>query len=102
MVFCGWFVATDILAGLLVIAKRSSVSQLALAFLLAAPQISEACAVCSDGEKQNAMAFFWTTILLTAIPLALLGFLVRWAQVKAKAIESASEKEDMDVVPPAT
>ena len=33
---------------------------------------------------------FLTTILLTAIPLALLGFLVRWAQVKAKAIESAS------------
>ena len=77
-------------------------SLLVLAFLLTVPQGALACAVCSDGEKQNAMAFFWTTILLTAIPLALLGFLVRWAQVKAKAIENPSEKEKMDVIPPAT
>ena len=94
--------AADILAGLLVTTNRPLVSRLVLTLLLTAPQGALACAVCSDGEKQNAMAFFWTTILLTAIPLALLGFLVRWAQVKAKSIENPSEKEKMDVIPPTT
>ena len=94
--------AADILAGLPVTAKRALLRRLAFTLLLTVPQGALACAVCSDGEKQNAMAFFWTTILLTAIPLALLGFLVRWAQVKAKSIENSSEKEKMDAVPPAT
>ena len=52
------------------------------------PAVATACAVCSDGEKQNAMAFFWTTVLLTALPLGLLGGLIRWVQVRTKALES--------------
>ena len=94
--------AFDLLAGLLVIVVTFSLKRLTFALLFALPQFASACAVCSDGEKQNAMAFFWTTILLTAIPLALLGALVRWAQVKAKSIEDSSEDDEMEVVPPST
>jgi len=57
-------------------------------WLLFAPTVVSACAVCSDGEKQNAMAFFWTTILLTALPLGLLGALIRWVQLRSKALEA--------------
>lgn len=56
--------------------------------LLAMPSIVQACAVCSDGEKQNAMAFFWTTVLLTALPLGLLGGIIRWVQKRSKALEA--------------
>ena len=55
---------------------------LVFAFLL--PQWALACAVCSDGEKQNAMAFFWTTVFLTLLPLGLLAGLVRWVQKKSR------------------
>ena len=48
------------------------------------PQWALACAVCSDGEKQNAMAFFWTTVFLTLLPLGLLAALVRWVQKKSR------------------
>ena len=94
--------ASDLLAGLLVRAVPLSLMRLMVASLFILPQFASACAVCSDGEKQNAMAFFWTTILLTAIPLALLGVLVRWAQVKAKSIEDSPEDDKMEVAPPPT
>ena len=94
--------ALDLLAGLPVSGVTFSSNRLILALLLSLPQLASACAVCSDGEKQNAMAFFWTTILLTAIPLLLLGFLVRWAQVKSKSIEGSSEDDKMEVIPPST
>jgi hypothetical protein len=74
--------AADILAGLSVMCRRLSI------FLLLLPSVASACAVCSDGEKQNAMAFFWTTILLTALPLGLLGGLIRWVQVRSKTLEA--------------
>ena len=62
--------------------------RLLLVCLLAMPSLVEACAVCSDGEKQNAMAFFWTTVLLTALPLGLLGGMIRWVQKRSKALEA--------------
>ena len=62
--------------------------RLVLIALLSAPSVVQACAVCSDGEKQNAMAFFWTTVLLTALPLGLLGGIIRWVQKRTKALEA--------------
>ena len=59
-----------------------------LLLLMFSPTLSLACAVCSDGEKQNAMAFFWTTVLLTALPLTLLAVLIRWVQKRSNAMES--------------
>jgi hypothetical protein len=34
------------------------------------------------------MAFFWTTVLLTALPLGLLGGIIRWVQKRSKALEA--------------
>ena len=34
------------------------------------------------------MAFFWTTVLLTALPLTLLAVLIRWVQKRSNAMES--------------
>ncbi|MGB0646458.1 MAG: hypothetical protein ACPGQS_04740 [Bradymonadia bacterium] len=68
--------------------------RLVLLLVMFSPAISAACAVCSDGEKQNAMAFFWTTILLTALPLTLLALLIRWAQKRSSAMDTEiSESE---------
>ena len=62
--------------------------QFVLLLLVFGPSICTACAVCSDGEKQNAMAFFWTTVLLTALPLTLLAVLIRWAQKRSTELDS--------------
>ena len=63
--------------------------------LLVAPTLASACAVCSDGEKQNAMAFFWTTVLLTLLPLGLLGFLIRWVQKRSAELKSNHDISDL-------
>jgi len=43
-----------------------------------APQISEACAVCFSGRDENRLAFILTTILLTALPLIMIGGMLLW------------------------
>lgn len=40
---------------------------------LLAPSASHACAVCGVGTGINGSTFFWTTILLSLLPLAMLA-----------------------------
>ncbi len=65
----------------------------AFGITLLLPYWAEACAVCSDGEKQNAMAFFWTTVLLTLLPLGLMAGLVRWVQKKSARSREPESRE---------
>lgn len=81
--------AIDLLAGLSLMRRFVSL------VLMVMPSVVHACAVCSDGEKQNAMAFFWTTVLLTALPLGLLGGIIRWVQKRSKAMEADRLESDV-------
>jgi hypothetical protein len=48
--------------------------------LALAPELARACAVCGAGadEDQSRVAYLLTTLVLSALPLALFGGLVLW------------------------
>ena len=64
--------------------------------LVAYPSWSWACALCLAENEESRMAFIGTTILLTVIPLAVIGGTVRWAVKKAEENRIADEQEALD------
>lgn len=46
--------------------------------LIALPEAARACAVCGAAVERNKSAFFGTTILLSLLPLALIGAGLWW------------------------
>jgi hypothetical protein len=53
--------------------------------LLLAPQVGHACAVCFSGREDARAAFLVTTILLTLLPLGMIGALVLWLRQRVRA-----------------
>ncbi len=60
------------------------ISAALLMALVLAPQISDACAVCFSSSDENRMAFALTTILLTALPLVMIGSATFWLRRLAR------------------
>lgn len=61
--------------------------------LFLVPHVAWACAVCFDSEDDNRQAFIDTTVLLTVLPLSVLGLFAwlvvrRIRQVEAKRQEA--------------
>jgi hypothetical protein len=75
---------------------------LAAAWLVAAAApAAHACAVCGPARSEVAMAFLWMTLLLTALPLAMVGGCVFWLWSRARAEERrASEPLEPDPAAP--
>ncbi|MEO0604924.1 MAG: hypothetical protein AAF211_26060 [Myxococcota bacterium] len=46
--------------------------------LLASPSLALACSVCFDATDENRQAFFDATVLLTMLPLLIIGSGVYW------------------------
>lgn len=63
----------------------------ALLVLTVLPATSWACAVCVGGNEPNRMAFIFTTILLTIVPLVVIGCAVRWIQKRAEERDAPLE-----------
>jgi hypothetical protein len=65
-------------------------SWLAAAFviaLLAVPDVGHACAVCFSGRNdESRVAFLVTTILMTGLPLLLIGAVVLWFRKRAAEV----------------
>ncbi len=61
----------------------------ALIFLL--PSAGWACAVCVGGNEPNRMAIIFTTILLTVVPLVVIGSAVRWIQKRSEQRDAAPQ-----------
>ena len=53
------------------------------------PSSGWACAVCVGGNEPNRMAFIFTTILLTVVPLVVIGCAVRWIQKRSEERDAA-------------
>jgi hypothetical protein len=66
-----------------------------LAFVLgAAPRAAEACAVCMSGrDDETRNAFLLTTLLLTVLPLAMLGGGLFWIVRRLRALEAERAEE---------
>ena len=55
---------------------RAWLPALVASLVLLVPEASDACAVCFSGEDENREAFTNTTILLTFLPLVMIGSVV--------------------------
>ncbi len=67
-------------------------SALVALLLVFAPRLVWACAVCGAGlEEETSTAFILTTVLLSALPPAMVGSLAYWLIRRARAHERASE-----------
>jgi hypothetical protein len=55
-----------------------------------APGVAQACAVCGLANTQNQSAFLGTTILLSLLPLAMIGGGVWWAR---RTLRSLAEED---------
>ena len=64
------------------------------ALMAAAPRAAHACAVCLGGQSDLArQAFFGTTLLLTLLPLGLIGGLIWWIRRRAREIEAEERRK---------
>jgi hypothetical protein len=71
--------------------------RLAVALAPLAPRAADACAVCMSGRDDDTQrAFLLGTILLSTLPLALIGGLALWLRRRARAAAArdAAERED--------
>lgn len=77
--------------------RRIAARLLALAVGALWSGTAHACAVCVTASERNRLAFFFTTIFLTLLPLGLIGAGVYWISRQAKGV-LAGEFEDRDEV----
>lgn len=55
--------------------------------ILLAPETAGACTVCFSGRDETRAAFLATTLLLSVLPLAMIGALVFWLRRRALALD---------------
>jgi hypothetical protein len=61
--------------------------------LLAVPAAAEACAVCGAAVDRNRTAFLVTTILLSFLPVVLMGAGIAWIAVRSRRGLAADLRE---------
>jgi hypothetical protein len=72
------------------------------ALLAGAPRVAHACAVCFTGREDDArVAFIGTTVLLTLLPLAMIGGVAWWLWRRARALEREADAEPSGLPLPA-
>jgi hypothetical protein len=61
-----------------------------ISFLIAFAMMQslEACSVCFSAKEGSRYAYYGTTVLLSLVPLFMVGFFIRWAFKRVKEIES--------------
>ena len=70
-----------------------SPSLAAFALLLLLPGVSEACAVCFSGRDETPLAFIGTTVLLSFMPILLVGGAVYFLRRRYRELEAALPPE---------
>jgi hypothetical protein len=63
---------------------RRWVPLLVLMLLVVLPDVAHACPVCFDQNEKNRLAFFTTTIFLSALPLMMIAGMVWFVRKKMK------------------
>jgi len=70
-------------------------SRLVLLAALLLPRIAPACAVCFSGRDESRSAYVFTTVLLSALPLLLVGGFFWWARARSRALEREAEARSL-------
>ena len=66
---------------------------LAALLLLAAPEAAQACSVCSAAETDSVReAFLVTTVLLSVLPLLLVGGFAWWLRRRVRELEAEPQR----------
>jgi hypothetical protein len=65
---------------------RRRIATLVVLLLAAAPDLAHACAACIDLKSKNRVAFFSTTIVLSLLPLGMVGGMAVWLRRRARAL----------------
>ncbi len=63
-------------------------SALLLGSALSWPALSLACPVCFNSRDENRLAFFWTAMVLSVLPLGLIGGALFWVWRRAHAADA--------------
>ena len=70
---------------------RSALPVVLAALVVAAPELAQACAVCTGGNSEESRsAFIWTTVFLSVLPLGAIGGGVIWLR---RAMQRAQLEE---------
>ena len=56
-----------------------------------APEAASACSVCNGGGEESRKAFLFTTVLLSMLPVGMIGTLAWWVWRHARAAEESRE-----------
>jgi hypothetical protein len=72
---------------------RSILASVLSSLLLLAPELAHACAVCGAGadEDQSRTAYLLTTLVLSALPLGMLGGVLLWLRRQHRRRARAAE-----------
>ena len=76
--------------------KRAWIPAVVMVLLLVLPETALACPVCFDARDENRMAFLGTAILLTFLPLGMVGGVGLWVRRRVRDMESESFQGDED------
>jgi len=77
------------------VSARSAVAPLAAAVIVASPQLARACAVCMSGREDDVQfAFILTTVLMSILPLMLVGGVVWWIRRRLCEMEANQAARD--------
>jgi hypothetical protein len=68
------------------------IARIALALMLALPRIAPACSVCFSGRDESRTAYVLTTVLLSLLPLALVGGFLLWMRARSRALEREAQR----------
>jgi hypothetical protein len=64
---------------------RTAIAPVVGWFALVAPEVARACSVCGAGrEDETRVAFLVTTLVLSVLPLAMLGALLAWVRWRVR------------------
>jgi len=56
------------------------------------PDASAACSVCYGGAEESRKAFLFTTVLLSVLPLSMIGALAWWVWRSARDVDRADSR----------
>jgi hypothetical protein len=65
---------------------RRRIAALVVLLLILAPDLAHACAGCIDLKSKNRVAFFVTTIVLSLLPLGMIGGMVLWLRRRTREV----------------
>lgn len=80
--------------------KRALILGLAMVLLLVLPEVVYACPVCFDASDENRRAFLATAVMLTVLPLGMVGGIGLWMRRRFNEIDEAEDgSQDQDAPP---